>query len=112
MNSHYIVKEFKTNNDFAEWHDNNARYTISMITCHHPVIICVFVLNINAESYAPVSCTDAYFEESSNPYARKDTFDYITEYHFEDITRQDDNRLRKENLNQVFNMIEVSNEII
>ena len=106
----YIVKEFKTNNDYAQWHSDNAEYTISMITCHHPVIICVFeYTRRNGEkSFVPVETTDQFVEECANPYARKDTFDYINEYHFEDIVPSGDNKSNKHNLNQVFNMIEVA----
>jgi len=108
-NTKYIVKEFKTNNDYAEWHADNAQYAISMITCHHRVIICVFeYTRRNGErSFVPVSTTKEYVEECSNPNARKDTFDYINEYHFEDIMSSSDNKSNKHNLNQIFNMIEV-----
>jgi len=109
-NTKYIVKEFKTNNDYAEWHADNAQYTVSMITCHHPVIICVFeyTRKDGDVSFVPVSCSNGFVEECANPYARKDTFDYITEYHFEDIPRQVDNKSNKHSLNQIYNMIEVA----
>jgi len=108
-NNKYVVKEFKTNNDYAEWHADNAEYTISMITCHHPVIICVFeYTRRNGEkSFVPIKTTDQYVEECSNPNDRKDVFDYINEYHFEDIMSSSDNKSNKHNLNQVFNMLEV-----